>query len=136
MKRNLHTFLRYWLPPIAWATAIFVQSSFRMPVRLPSGFSFGDKFLHAIVYAALAWLLLWAFHGGQGLAPARAAGWAFLLAALYGALDELHQGLVPSRTMEWGDWFADVAGAATVFLAPPLMRLVHRFNGTSTASPG
>lgn len=124
-------FLRYWLLPVLGAAAIFVQSSFRAVIHTPSGFGLGDKVLHAMVYAVLAWLLFRAFLGAQGMSPVRAAWWAFTVTVLYGASDEVHQGLVPSRSMEWGDWFADVVGAATVFLAIPGLRLLRRFVGTS-----
>lgn len=130
------TFLWYWVPPLAGAAAIFVQSSFRMPIQPPSGFGLGDKVLHAGVYAVLAWLTYRAFRGARGMPPLRAAWWAFALTALYGATDEIHQGLVPSRTMELGDWIADMAGAATVFLALPGRRVLRPFVGTPPAPPG
>jgi VanZ family protein len=130
VKPERRRFLLYWLPPLGWAATIFVQSSFRVAIDPPSGFELSDKALHAAVYALLAWLLLRALLGARHMALARAAWWAFLVSALYGATDELHQGLVPSRTMEWGDWLADVAGAATVFLLLPVVWAAARFRGT------
>ena len=34
------------------------------------------------------------------------------LGACYGALDELHQSLVPGRSMQLSDWLADAVGVA------------------------
>ena len=136
MRPRTQVFVLYWLPPLAWAAAIFVQSSFRFPIPPKTGFELSDKVLHVIAYAGLGWLLFHAFLRGRGMAVGRAAWWAFVAAALYGASDEIHQGLVPSRTMEWGDWFADVAGAATVFLAVPMAAFLQRFRGTSGTPSG
>ena len=130
MQRRASDFFRYWLPPALWAAAIFIQSSFRALPHPELGFRVSDKVAHAVVYAALAWLVLRALRGAQGMPLSRAAWWAFCAAVLYGATDELHQGLVPSRSMDWGDWIADAAGAATVFLAPAAGRLPLRFRKT------
>ena len=55
---------------------------------------------------------------GRGFACPKAGGErppAFFVLALgtsYGALDELHQSLVPGRSAELGDWLADAVGVA------------------------
>src|SRR5512134_943801 len=79
--------------------------------------SLGDKGAHALVYGALAALWFRALAAGrlEGLTPPRAAR-AVLWSALYGLTDELHQSLVPTRTSEIADIFADVGGASAAVL--------------------
>jgi VanZ family protein len=137
LKARRSAWLRYWLPPLAVAAALFVQSSLPAPTLLPlTGFRASDKAAHAAVYGLLAWLLFRAFRGARGMTLVAAARRAFLLAALYGITDELHQGLVPSRSMDLADWLADAAGAATVFLALPAARRTRGLGGTSAPPPG
>ncbi|WP_448566894.1 VanZ family protein [Thermus sp.] len=61
-----------------------------------------DKAAHFAAYALLGFLLRW---GLGGLYP------AFLLAALYGLVDEGHQGFVPGREVSFWDLLADFLGA-------------------------
>jgi VanZ family protein len=78
-----------------------------------------DKLAHALLFGILAFLLYRAFRHHAGYAPRNALLLAFLLAVLYGALDEFHQYFVPHRQHDVFDWFADTAGAAaaTLFIA-------------------
>lgn len=70
------------------------------------------KLGHVMEYGILA--VLWY----RALDPsARAAPTAFLLAAAYGVVDELWQGLHPSRTPAAGDVAVDAAGALLGLLA-------------------
>ncbi len=90
------------------------SSGLILPVRLP------DKFLHLIAYTVLGLLFLRAFHGGV---PAGLRWLPTVLAvaatAVYGGLDEFHQGFVGGRVREAADFVADLAGAllAVVVLA-------------------
>ena len=61
-----------------------------------------DKLAHLAEYAVLGFLL------GRGSGR---VSLAFLVAALYGATDELHQAFVPGREASALDWLADAAGA-------------------------
>ena len=104
-----------WAPALVWAAGIFLMSVRPRPPELGP---FGDKWLHALAYAVLAWLLR------PPLGRTRRAGLlALLLAVLYGAALELLQGFLPWRTAEWTDLVANTAGAgvATV-VASPLSR--------------
>ncbi len=69
-----------------------------------------DWLAHAAGYAVMAacWLL-WLL-SRPGAAPARSAGLAWALLALYGIADEATQPLV-GRSAQWGDWVSDVVGA-------------------------
>ena len=61
-----------------------------------------DKAAHFAAYALLGFLLR---RGLGGFRP------AFLLAALYGLVDEGHQGFVPGREVSFWDLLADFLGA-------------------------
>ncbi len=70
-----------------------------------------DKLLHFIGFAVIGILTVWRLgEYRQRLSPALLAGYFAALAA-YGLFDELTQELV-GRTFEWGDWIADLLGAA------------------------
>ncbi len=55
------------------------------------------------------------------------AAWAFVLAAAYGVIDELHQAFVPGRTSSVDDALLDAFGAAL----PVLVIVVARMRGRS-----
>lgn len=77
-----------------------------------------DKTVHAVVFAGFGYLLV------------RALGrfWpAVSLAAVWGALDEVHQRFTPGRSSDIKDFVADVAGALTgAFLAMLVARLMRK----------
>ena len=113
-------FTFYILPPILWALAIFVGSS------IPSEdfpdlkiFSY-DKLLHFGAFLVLA-LLTYRALRHQTRFPGLARSpllYTIVLVAAYGALDEIHQSLVPGRRPDLADFFADTLGAVfAVFLA-------------------
>lgn len=105
------TKLRF-LPALLWAALIFVMSSrSRLPV-LSEMFSGVDKLAHVMVFAVLAMLLLW---GAQFPRGKRAAPWVGLAAA-YGLVDEMHQSVVPGRSVEVLDGVADGVGAVLGYL--------------------
>lgn len=88
----------YWLAMFL-ATHLPVQ---RVMEQLPTT----DKHLHFGAYAVLGFALpWWDLAATWGLA---ARLWMVIL--LYAALDELLQ-IPVGRSAEWGDWFADAAGA-------------------------
>ena len=89
--------------------AIFYVSSLPNPVpELVQ--TAGDKTLHLLAYAGLAFLCARAIGDEQ-------AGWrltlllAFAIATVYGATDEWHQMYVPGRGPSVYDWLADMAGS-------------------------
>ncbi|ACV34203.1 VanZ family protein [Accumulibacter sp.] len=78
-----------------------------------------DKVAHVVSFGLLAGLL------SQGLGRHRLA-WAFLLAALVGGADELHQLQLPGRSADWLDFASDACGAAagcTLSAMVPVWRL-------------
>ncbi len=66
-----------------------------------------DKVAHVCAFAIIT-ALLW--HGTAGAAPLAVA----VAVIAFGALDELHQLIVPGRTAELADFLADAAAAAAV----------------------
>lgn len=65
---------------------------------------------HFLEYAVLA-VLLWMAARRTPLLAAYAGLAALLIAVLYAASDEWHQGFVPGRVPDVRDWLADAAGA-------------------------
>lgn len=98
-----------WGATVWWALGILAVTSVpggRIPrtPRVPGM----DKVIHVGMYAGLGW------HA------ARAAGVGFpLVAGILGfaALDEWHQGFVPGRSGDVGDWVADLVGGALGIVA-------------------
>lgn len=90
--------------------AIFVASS--VPDLDTSASGISDKALHSWTYSALGVLLLRAFARAVWRGVTGRAAWrAWLAAVSWGALDELHQAVVPGRTTSWEDLLADAFGA-------------------------
>jgi VanZ family protein len=85
-----------WAGAITWSSA---QPAGTLPVGLAHPL---DKAVHFITFAVLGWLL------GSGLGR---PVWAWVLAATFGAFDELHQSRVPGREADLLDWVADASGA-------------------------
>jgi hypothetical protein len=103
--------------PVFWMALLWWQSSKTsteagillrwlaqwLPSLIPA-----DKFVHAVLYAGLCGLWLWARPGR----PWQALG----LAMAYGAVDEWHQSWVPGRDASVLDWLADGVGASIIAL--------------------
>jgi VanZ family protein len=114
--------LLWLLPALAYAGLIFWLSSLANP--LPGlTHRVSDKVLHAVEYAGLASLLVLGLTHLGTMGMRRAAQLAILLAAAYGATDELHQAFVPGRDCSGFDWLADASGALLGgLLAVPFLR--------------
>ena len=124
--------LKYYLPALVWAAAIFVASS--IPTAdIPRSVIFTqDKLLHLLVYFVFGFLTHRALNNDSAgtWLRSRASLVTVLIVALYGASDEYHQYWVPGRSMDIFDWVADVSGAILfVILA---MYLTRRKKPTGT----
>ncbi len=98
-----------WVLVFLYVAGIFALSSLKSPA--PAGAPAGsDKLAHFILYYFFAGAIWWALSARRP--SMRAALFAFIIAAAYGATDEVHQHFVPGRTMSGWDWLADAAGAA------------------------
>jgi VanZ family protein len=116
-------FLRYHLPPLLWAAALFAASSIPSDELPPLVGRVWDKLLHAAAFGIFALLIERSLrHQDRSLfLRSRSVAAAILLATLYGVTDELHQMLVPGRFSSVLDVVADAAGAALALL-PVLIR--------------
>jgi VanZ family protein len=128
---NLRSWIKYWLPVVAWMIFIFIGSTDLLSAEHTSRFigpflrwltpDVSDatvasvqlvirKCAHLTEYAILAALLFRAFSQRQPRVG-RALAISFALAAVYAALDEFHQSYVASRTGSPWDVLIDCAGA-------------------------
>lgn len=101
-----------WLAALlAWATLIFVLSSFPNPpgprVTEPRAIA-----AHVAVYAVFGYLAQQALHRSRIARPSTVTLAAWLLAVAYGISDEFHQTFVPNRHASALDVLADAIGAA------------------------
>lgn len=108
---------------VAWAAVIFWASSRPNPFPfLPRGIFDHDKLLHAGAYAVLGALAAAAL-ASRHLRLGRAIALAAVLATVYGATDEWHQGHVPNRDADPADLAADaLGGLAGAALAVVILR--------------
>jgi VanZ family protein len=93
---------------IGYALVVFVACT--VPVVPPHGGGvWTDKTDHLAAFVVFEVLVARALRAQQGLWRAHAG--AVVIAAVYGALLEGWQGLLPWRSMELLDWVADACGA-------------------------
>ena len=113
-------FRRIGAPAAYYGFIYFLSSRSSFPVEAPfQGF---DKLAHLGLFGVFGLLLSWALsEPGKRPAASRMA-LAFLLGALGGALDEIHQIFVPGRSAEVWDAAADMAGTGAGVLLGALLR--------------
>jgi len=103
-----------WALALGWMALIAVvshQSAWQGPATA-SGLPLADKLYHLTEFTVLGTLLWNAVSRHHPLPSVTPAMFVLAIGAGYGALDELHQSLVPGRSMELGDWLADAVGVA------------------------
>ena len=104
--------MRPWRFALAYMALIFVISSFEVDVPAVRHFPLGDKGVHLVEYAVLAWLCAAASSRTWPSASAwRTAAFAVFVSALWGLSDEIHQAFVPGRSPELSDVAADFFGS-------------------------
>jgi VanZ family protein len=105
-----HTFLRYWLPVLAYVGLIFGLSA-QPGLKTPFQFEMADKVAHLTEYGGLGVLLARALTTLPRLKSVLIAGLtAVMIGAGIGATDELFQSTVPGRDSSVFDWIADAMG--------------------------
>lgn len=100
-----------YIPLAVYWLILFVATS--LPAeRLPS-VGFNDKINHFLAYFILAVLvnLTLIYQRKSRFLFEKATVATIVICLFYGALDELHQLLVPGRSAETLDWVADALGA-------------------------
>jgi len=131
----MKSFLKYWLPVLAWLVVTFIDSTNVMSVDNTSRFIvpfllwlkpgmtqqtiweiivFMRHCAHVGEYAVLALLMLRALRGGTSVSMRMTTlcGVVLLGCALFAVSDEFHQTFVKSRTPSVRDVLLDVAGAS------------------------
>lgn len=150
----VHSFVKYWVPAIAWMLLIFVMSGDLMSAEHTSRFLvpflrwiapgispetvvliqlFVRKAAHLTEYAVLAILLCRAFLRGTNAKWTRPALFAsaWTVCVLVAAGDEFHQSFVLARTGSPGDVLIDCAGAVLGLLTCWRMRRRARIDKQS-----
>uniref|UniRef100_I2PYZ6 Putative integral membrane protein n=1 Tax=Desulfovibrio sp. U5L TaxID=596152 RepID=I2PYZ6_9BACT len=99
------------------SVAVTVYVSLRDQIELPVDFWNADKLYHALAYAWLGGLPLWAFANGE---RARAAAYCMIP---LGGLLEWGQSFLPARSASMGDAVANALGVFVgLWLSEALMR--------------
>ena len=112
-----------WGPALLYMALIFVLSSQSKLPTAPGIFGW-DKLQHLIAYGVMG-ILLFRAASLSPLARASAYRQAFVIGAIYGALDEYHQSFVPGRNMDFMDWATDVIG---LLLGLAILEIARRRN--------
>jgi VanZ family protein len=102
-----------WGTLFAYAGLIFYVSSREIPPGLVPAIPHMDKIAHAVEYAllgAFCFRALWCVP--ESPTPLWVLVLGVVLSTVYGASDEFHQYLVPTRECSWSDLSADGVGAA------------------------
>ena len=103
---------RPWRFALMYMALIFVISSFEVDVPGVEHVPLRDKGIHFVEYAVLGWLCAYAASRTWPSAAAwRTATFAVFVSTLWGLYDEIHQALVPGRSSELADVFADLLGS-------------------------
>ena len=129
----MRRFFKYWLPVLVWMIFIFIGSTDLLSAEHTSRYigpflrwfapNVSDatiasvqmvvrKSAHLTEYAILAALLYRAFRQHRD----RVLGIAFIIAALWAALDEFHQSFIATRTASPWDVAIDCVGALIALL--------------------
>jgi len=100
-----------WSAPISLMAALWWSSS-RAPQRQPfvAVWAILHNAMHVVAWCLLAAMLWCALRGIRDRARRRDASWAWLLATMYGGVDEIHQSF-SGRTSSMADMFSDACGA-------------------------
>ncbi|MES2504562.1 MAG: VanZ family protein [Myxococcota bacterium] len=103
----------YYVPFLILCGIIFWLSSMsNPPIPEPMRFPGADKILHGIAFAAVGAAAALGSMVRRNRLGLEVFLEAWILTAIYGFLDEVHQRFTPSRSSDITDWFADIIGAA------------------------
>jgi VanZ family protein len=99
-----------YIPLAVYWVILFTATS--LPLKKLPSIGFTDKINHFIAYFVLAILvnLTLIYQRKSRLLFERASIVTIVICLFYGAIDELHQMLVPGRFAETWDWVADASG--------------------------
>ncbi len=104
--------LRFWLPPVLWATIIFLFSSLSAkPVSKIYWKEFAIKKTAHIVEYGIFTILLYRALKESGVEKKKAGIIAVLFSSFYGMTDEYHQMFTPGREPRIRDVIFDTIGS-------------------------
>ncbi len=108
-----HKVLLVYFPLGVYWLILFIATS--IPSDYIPSVGVSDKFNHFFAYMGLSVLLYFAFNlqNKYEIMNKYPAALTLVIAAIYGAFDEVHQMLIPGRSAELLDWIADIFGAVT-----------------------
>ena len=112
MIKKLKKFFKFWLPPIIWATLIFILSSRSLPrtTEIYWGDFIFKKSAHIFEYGVLS-IFLYRALKNYGFNSRNTGIIAIALSVIYGAMDEFHQSFTPGREPRVRDVIFDTIGA-------------------------
>ena len=106
------SFLKLWLPVIAYAVLIFSLSSIEQPFYVKFKVENIDKVLHFLEFLVFGLLLIRAIYGSdEKISRKTAILIVFAIGTFYGFTDELHQNVVPGRFSTVSDFIFDSLGS-------------------------
>lgn len=111
-------------PAVVYVACVFVVGSLPQGPETQPPFPYFDKVGHLLAFGVMQWVVLRPVRFLWYERPlAWQLTWTFAVVCLVGALLELWQGLLPTRSMEFLDWVADTTGALLAALV--LRRTAH-----------
>jgi len=118
IKANVFRHRFYRTNPIlkGIATAFYAYFIYTMSSQDTSSVSlplYTDKLIHFAEFGLLCLMICWTIASIPIKSYILFCSLSIGIASLYGLTDELHQYLVPGRSMDVFDWAADIAGAVT-----------------------
>ena len=104
------------IPLVIYWIILFILTS--LPSTMAVTVNVSDKIEHFGAYGLLSVFLYLnlSFQNKIKIFNKFPATFTVLIASLYGLLDELHQLIVPGRSAEFLDWFADFSGSLIAVL--------------------
>lgn len=127
--------LRMMVPVAAMATLWWLSAQEPEPQPHSTARALFHNSMHVIAYGCLAasvWLA-WSRKPVAAHHAFRSRG-AWLIASLYGVVDELHQGYVPGRMCSFADFASDAVGAAlAIVILRGITGAASRSRGVATA---
>lgn len=122
-----------YLPLVIYWILLFTLTS--LPTNSVPSVGVNDKVEHFAAYFVLSFLLYFTLIFQQKSITLKKNAFLFsiLFVILYGILDEVHQLLIPGRSCEFLDFFADVLGGVLGMILMKLFVKLNKFQEQSVS---
>ena len=122
-----------YLPLVIYWILLFTLTS--LPTNSVPSVGVNDKVEHFAAYFVLSFLLYFTLIFQQKSVTLKKNAFLFtiLFVILYGILDEVHQLLIPGRSCEFLDFFADVFGGVLGMILMKLFVKLNKFQEQSVS---